>query len=111
MSPTLFGRYCKGWLRMRNRKAAGAVFLHYEETGRHHSISQRHTRRHAQSATDADRLAMHEAEIGHHRACEREGRSLHEVALDDEHADRAEDEAGEDRAAAHDFQPVIEHAL
>ena len=34
-----------------------------------------------------------------------------EIALDDEDADRAEHEAGEDRAAAHHFEPVIEHAL
>ena len=96
---------------MRDGKAAGAELLHCEESGRHHSISQRHTGRHAQSAADSDRLAMHEAAIGQYRAREGKGRSLHEVALDDEHADRAQHEAGEDRAAAHDFQPVIEHAL
>ena len=36
---------------------------------------------------------------------------LHEFALDDEHGDRAEDEAAEDRAAAEHVQAVVEHAL
>ncbi len=35
---------------------------------------------------------------------------LGEIALDDEDADSAEDEASEDGAAAHDLEPVIEHA-
>ncbi len=54
---------------------------------------------------------MHEAEIGQHRAGKGEGRSLHEIAFNDEHADRAEHEAGKDRAAAHYLQPMVDHAL
>src|ERR1700738_3482742 len=63
------------------------------------------------STADADRFAVHETEIGHDGAGEREGRGLHEIALDDEDADRAENKTGEDRTAAHHFQAVIEHAL
>ena len=64
-------------------------------------IGQRHRRRDAEATADAHRFAMHEAEIGQHGAGERKGRGLHEIALDHEHADRAQHEAGEDRAAAH----------
>ena len=36
---------------------------------------------------------------------------LHELAVDDEDGDGAEDEAAEDRAAAEHVQAVVEHAL
>ena len=39
-----------------------------------------------------------------------EGRRFYEVALDDEHRDRGQDDAGQGGAAAQDFQALIEHA-
>ena len=41
-----------------------------EKSDSHHGIGQRDAGRHAQSAADADRFAMHEAEIGQHGAGE-----------------------------------------
>ena len=55
------------------------------EDRRDAEIAERHHRRLA----DADLLAVHEAEEGQHRAGEREGRRLHELAVDDEDGDRA----------------------
>jgi hypothetical protein len=52
-------------------------------------------------------LVMHEAEEGEHRAGQSKGRSLHELLLDDEHADGAEHEAGEDGTTAENLEAVI----
>ena len=98
---------------MRNGKAVGAELLHCQKSGCHYSICQRDTRRHAQSAADADRLAMHEAEIGQHGAGKCEGRGFRKIPLDDEDADGAEHEAGQDRAAAGASAPpaVVEEII
>ena len=53
---------------------------------------------------------MHEAEEGEHRARQSKGRSLRELLLDHEHTDGAEHETGQDRSAAENLEPVIEHA-
>src|SRR6516165_7386116 len=55
-------------------------------------------------------LAMHETEEGEHRAGQSKGRSLHELLLDDEHADGTEHEAGQDGTTTENFESVIEHA-
>ena len=82
-----------------------------EQSGRHHGVGQRHSRRDTEAAADADGFAVHEAEIGHDGAGQREGRGFKKIALDHEHTDRAQHEAGEDRAAAHHFEPMIKHTL
>ena len=43
-------------------------------------------------------------------AGQREGRGLVELAVDDEHGDGAQDDAGQRGAAAQHLQPVIQHA-
>src|SRR4051794_11495472 len=53
---------------------------------------------------------MHEAEEGEHRAGQGESRRLCEFLLDDEYTDGAEDQSGQDRTAAENLEPVIEHA-
>jgi ATPase subunit of ABC transporter with duplicated ATPase domains len=51
-----------------------------------------------------------EAEEGEHRAGSAKAAALSKLAVDDEHGDRAQDDAGQRRAAAQRFQAVIEHA-
>ena len=53
---------------MRNGGSAGAVFADREESGRDHGIGQRHCGRHAQSAADTDRLAVHEGDLDRDQA-------------------------------------------
>src|SRR5260370_33641480 len=67
--------------RMRAVAFARAGFSQGIQASRHHGIGERHAGRHAQSAADADRFAVHEAEIGHAGAGEPEDRSLHEITL------------------------------
>src|SRR5713101_10138811 len=98
-----FSRRCEGCIRMRNVVGAGTELFDREKSDCHHRISQRDTRRYAQAAAGADRLAMHEAEISEHGTGKGERRSLGKIALDHEDADGTEDEAGQDRAAAHHF--------
>jgi len=78
-----------GNVRMRNGLGGNAHLPYRKEAECHDRVGQRDAGCHAQSAADAHRLTMHEAEIGHHGACERKGRSLHKITLDDEDADRA----------------------
>ena len=82
-----------------------------EQPGRHHRVRQRYSRRNTKAAADTDGFAVHESEIGHDGAGQRESRGFKKIAFDHEHADRAQHETGEDRAAAHHFKPVIDHAL
>src|SRR5258708_172375 len=81
------------------------------QSGSHGGISEGDGWRDPEPSTNADGLTMHEAEISQHRTDQRERRGLFEVALDDEDADRAQDEAAEDGSAAHDLEPVVENAL
>ena len=53
---------------------------------------------------------MHQAEIGENRAGQCKSRRVDELSLDDEDADRAEHESGQDRTAAHDFEAMVQHA-
>ena len=90
----------------------GSARRHFGEAGeaeqhrRDGEIADRHHRR----LGEADLLAVDEAEEGQDRAGEREPSRLVELALDDEDRHRAEDDAGERRAAAERRQAVIEHA-
>src|ERR1700682_1913853 len=77
-----------------------------DENRRHDQITQRHKWRLA----DADRLTVHESEEGEHRAGQREARGLAKCAVDDKRRNRAEHQASKNSAAAHDREPLIEHA-
>jgi hypothetical protein len=54
---------------------------------------------------------VHEPEEGQHGAGQRERRSLGEFAVDDERANGTEHQAGQDRAAAHHLEALIQYAL
>src|SRR5882672_9862087 len=58
----------------------------------------------------SNRFSMHKAEEGEQSPGQRKGGRFHELLLDDEDTNGAEHEAGENRAAAHNPQTLVEHA-
>src|SRR5580658_4200778 len=81
----------------------------FGEAVEHHGdaeIAQRHQGR----LPDAEILGVDQAEERQNRAREREGCGLLELALDDEHGDRAENYACERGAAAERLQPLVQYA-